>query len=366
MVNPTLNEVWSNTPPEWLKVGTKVAVCNSVNEWDLGTIEDINELYIGISKLQEWGDNQSYAQIKHIEARQGKIRPEEKGRVELEEGSEESFISSGEENETPAEEIKKRNQHILTNTETLDQMQQKLASHWNNQGIPLAQSWGFARKRMAPEEGDEKKTPEQLFVAKIWESNYNQKKRKRGNRSTQDQQSRDFKRWKRMQNENMMNYQDLAKLRAEAGCAYMNYSKSTRKRFKQERKEAKTSDEQCEVYAQYGKCMAGEECKRSKSHQQHKIRKPVQEINSNRKTEIEQLQKTGKEMKELAQTTLKRVLRKLKTSAHHRRKNSSRPKNQNSTVVHEIEREQSNTIAKSNENPQARIHRQIHEDGSHH
>ena len=202
---------------------------------------------------------------------QRKIRPEEKGRVELEEGSEESFISSGEENETPSEEIKKRNQHILSNTETLDPNEQKLASHWNNQGIPLAQSWAFARKRMTPEEGDERKSPEQLFVAKIWESNYNQKKRKRGRRSTQEQQSRDFKRWKRMQNENMMNNQDLAKLRAEAGCAYMNYSKSTRKRFKQERKEAKTSTEQCEVYAQYGECMAGEECKRSKSHQQHKI-----------------------------------------------------------------------------------------------
>ena len=62
-------------------------------------------------------------------------------------------------------------------------------------------------------------------------------------------------------------------------------------------------------------------------------KQPVQEINSKRKTEIEQLQKTGKEMKELAQTTPKRVLRKLKTSAHNRRKTRTRPKNQNSTAL---------------------------------
>ena len=53
-----MEQVWTNSPPEWLKRGTKVAVLNNVNQWELGTIEDINDLYIGVSKIQDWGNNQ--------------------------------------------------------------------------------------------------------------------------------------------------------------------------------------------------------------------------------------------------------------------------------------------------------------------
>ncbi len=105
--NPTMEELWRGNPPDWLKQGRRVVAQENTSEWDLATIEEVSEDCVGVRKdFQAWGHDQIYIQMKMIEIYQDKMRPEERGRVALPSNSDESFVSSNEE-EAPTPNMKR-------------------------------------------------------------------------------------------------------------------------------------------------------------------------------------------------------------------------------------------------------------------